>query len=196
MYPKISKSLLMAFTTLILSTTALPTETATFYPEVIPGPGMPSLAELGLTSEQLYTTTPNLREQYILTYGHSTSLAFRNSFTTLYNGECRHCPDALANVDSVIACFNYLMSLGTSGCGVDRYNGKRFCTSGNAKVDGLNYTPGQANPTKSYRSDVALAVQWIFNHCNSGGQVRGSQAANGNGELVIRAQHVNYDGWC
>lgn len=22
-------------------------------------------------------------------------------------------------------------------------------------------------------SDVALAVQWIFNHCNSGGQVRG-----------------------
>ncbi|KAH6713543.1 hypothetical protein BKA61DRAFT_674160 [Leptodontidium sp. MPI-SDFR-AT-0119] len=182
MYPQISKSILMAFTTLIISTTALPTETTTFYPEVIPGPGMPSLAELGLTSEQLYTTTPNL--------------PFGNSFTTLYNGECRHCPDALANVDSVIACFNYLMSLGTSGCGVDRYNGKRFCTSGNAKVDGLNYTPGQANPTKSYCSDVALAVQWIFNHCNSGGQVRGSQAANGNGELVIRAQHVNYDGWC
>ncbi|KAL5318424.1 hypothetical protein ACEPPN_013484 [Leptodophora sp. 'Broadleaf-Isolate-01'] len=142
MYPQISKSLLMAFTRLILSTTALPTETATFYPEVIPGPGMPSLAELGLTSEQLYTTTPNL-----------------------------HCPNALANVDSVIACFNYLMSLGTSGCGVDRYNGKRFCTSGNAKVDGLNYTPGQANPTKSYWLEVHKrrmeTGSWLSEHSMS-----------------------------
>ncbi|KAG4441606.1 hypothetical protein IFR05_002890 [Cadophora sp. M221] len=144
MYPSLSRLLTLTLTltltlsTLLLSTTALPTasETTKVYPEVIPGPDMPSLAELGLTSEQLYTTTPNL--------------PFGNSFTTLYNGECRHCPDALASVDSVIACFNYLMSLGTAGCGVDRYNGKRFCTSGNAKVDGLNYTPGQANPTKSY----------------------------------------------
>jgi hypothetical protein len=28
--------------------------TAEVYPEVIPGPGLPSLAELGLTSAQLY----------------------------------------------------------------------------------------------------------------------------------------------
>ena len=28
------------------------------YPDVIPGPGLPSLEELGLTSEKLYTTVP------------------------------------------------------------------------------------------------------------------------------------------
>lgn len=31
---------------------------ATQFPEVIPGPGLPSLAELGLTSKDLYTMTP------------------------------------------------------------------------------------------------------------------------------------------
>ena len=37
---------------------ALPAETAKVYPEVIPGPGLPSLASLGLTSADLYTMTP------------------------------------------------------------------------------------------------------------------------------------------
>jgi hypothetical protein len=31
---------------------------ASSYPEVIPGPGLPSLAELGLRSADLFTTTP------------------------------------------------------------------------------------------------------------------------------------------
>lgn len=36
--------------------TALPATTSEqIYPEVIPGPGLPSLAELNLTSAQLYT---------------------------------------------------------------------------------------------------------------------------------------------
>lgn len=38
------------------SVAAVPTaEPVKVYPEVIPGPGLPTLAELGLTSEQLYT---------------------------------------------------------------------------------------------------------------------------------------------
>lgn len=40
---------------LVSVTTAIPV-TGTTYPEVIPGPGFPSLASLGITSEQLYTT--------------------------------------------------------------------------------------------------------------------------------------------
>ena len=35
---------------------ALPAEPV--YPEVIPGPGMPSLASIGLTSKDLYTMVP------------------------------------------------------------------------------------------------------------------------------------------
>jgi hypothetical protein len=43
---------------------ALPTA-ETIYPEVIPGPGLPSLAELGLTSAQLYTMKPECRQPSI-----------------------------------------------------------------------------------------------------------------------------------
>lgn len=36
------------------SLVAIATAGVTKYPEVVPGPGLPSLAELGLTSAQLY----------------------------------------------------------------------------------------------------------------------------------------------
>jgi hypothetical protein len=36
-----------------------------------------------------------------------------------------------------------------------------------------------------YSGDVALAVQWIFTNCNNNGEVGGSQAANGNGQLIV-----------
>jgi hypothetical protein len=39
-----------------------------------------------------------------------------------------------------------------------------------------------------YSWDVALAVQWIFTNCNVGG---GSEAVNGNGDLIISALYVD-----
>jgi hypothetical protein len=54
---KYLSALLVALSSFQLST-ALPVAGVS-YPEVIPGAGLPSLAELGLTSEQLYTTSPN-----------------------------------------------------------------------------------------------------------------------------------------
>ena len=55
MAPKALVSLLlatMAFS--LVQSAALPAEATTVYPEVIPGPGLPSLASLGLTSADLY----------------------------------------------------------------------------------------------------------------------------------------------
>lgn len=54
--------------TLILAFVSLKTATAVsavgkVYPEVIPGPGLPSLAELGLTSEELYTMKTDLSKE-------------------------------------------------------------------------------------------------------------------------------------
>jgi hypothetical protein len=43
---------------------ALPTA-ETVYPDVVPGPGLPSLAELGVTSTELYTTKPDCRQPTI-----------------------------------------------------------------------------------------------------------------------------------
>ena len=40
--------------------------------------------------------------------------------------------------------------------------------------------------------DAALAVQSIFTHCNVNGQVGGSQAANGNGDLIVHVMNKNY----
>ncbi|KAF8866368.1 hypothetical protein BDZ45DRAFT_735649 [Acephala macrosclerotiorum] len=51
----ISRSILVAAIIRFKAATALPTVDAEkIYPEVIPGPGLPSLAELNLTSAQLY----------------------------------------------------------------------------------------------------------------------------------------------
>lgn len=45
--------------------TALPAvETVKTYPEVIPGPGLPSLASLNLTSVDLYTMKPDMSKTY------------------------------------------------------------------------------------------------------------------------------------
>jgi hypothetical protein len=40
--------------------------------------------------------------------------------------------------------------------------------------------------------DAALAVQSIFTHCNVNGQVGGSLAANGNGDLIVHVMNKNY----
>jgi hypothetical protein len=45
----------------IRAVSSLPT-TDTVYPEVIPGPGLTSLAQLGLTSAQLYTMKPDCKQ--------------------------------------------------------------------------------------------------------------------------------------
>jgi hypothetical protein len=50
---------------LISNVAALPAadvETRTDYPTVVPGPGLPSLESLGLTSAELYTKKPSVRD--------------------------------------------------------------------------------------------------------------------------------------
>ncbi|KAF4622757.1 hypothetical protein G7Y89_g14269 [Cudoniella acicularis] len=78
--------------------------TPTVYPEVIPGPSLPSLAELNLTSEYLYTLPP-------VVLFVSTSQLPR---AALFNNDCYS-----AYVDNVIACYNYLNAVPSgTRCGV------------------------------------------------------------------------------
>jgi hypothetical protein len=44
--------------------------TATSYPEFTPGEGIPSLADLGLTSKELFTTPPTARKSQLSLYLH------------------------------------------------------------------------------------------------------------------------------
>lgn len=127
-----------------VNTVAIPAaEPRKEYPEVVPGPGLPTLAELGLTSEELYTMAPKLgkctptpffiahRELTVHAEGRST-LEARSA---LYNNVCQ--TYTTANVDNVIACFNYLQSIGGNACTVNGDN-VQFCYSGNAQVTGSN----------------------------------------------------------
>ncbi|CCM03422.1 uncharacterized protein FIBRA_05553 [Fibroporia radiculosa] len=144
--------------------------------EVIPGSGMPSLESLGLTSEELFAKGP--------------PPALTSRITELqkrYDPVCQ--TYSTGSVDNVIACFNYLKALGTKPCTVNGDN-NIMCTAGDAQVGGSNVSGGPS--ASSYCSDAALGVQWIFTNCNQGGQVGGSQAANGNGDLIMSVDNISW----
>ncbi|KAF9523321.1 hypothetical protein CPB83DRAFT_910754 [Crepidotus variabilis] len=151
----------------------------TVYPEFIPGPGLPSLKSLNLTSKNLYDMKP----QWIST--PPSELEARS-----FNNECLQ---PTANVDDTISCFNYLVSIGNSECTVPANLNENayFVAMGEAMIVGLNQHE-TAGATSSSCRDVALAVQWLFINCNQGGRVGGRAVANGNGDLVVEVQRSPY----
>ena len=79
----------------VLAAPSIKAERTVAYPEFIPPPGFPSLAELNVTTEMLRTTKPKAL----------------GDFTIQLNAQCGGL--ATANVDDVIVCFNFLEALGT-----------------------------------------------------------------------------------
>ncbi|KAK7999685.1 hypothetical protein PG990_012285 [Apiospora arundinis] len=148
------------------------------YPEFVPGPGLPSLASLNLTTEDLYAAPKYLPDD-------------PSGPKAEYNDNCGDGRTGLvtANVDDVIACFNYLVALGNYVITVterDTMNGvpyfREVAHSGSAYIEGHSLRSGG---TSSTAYNVALGVQWSFTNCNHGGQVGGMAAAYGNGDLVV-----------
>lgn len=95
--------------------------------EVIPGPGMPSLAELGLTSADLYEMSPvplNSLEERALVKRATCRLPGTN-----------YCQTANAQ-----ACVNYLNSLGTRSCVAQYWPPADMCVAGQCHIYGR--TPG------------------------------------------------------
>ncbi|KAL2193686.1 hypothetical protein P885DRAFT_63679 [Corynascus similis CBS 632.67] len=146
------------------------------YPEVIPGPGLPSLAQLNLTSSQLYEM--DLPKE----------LSARGEFLDKrFEGICGPDEPAYTNVNDIIACYHYLRNLGTQSC-VAREN-TLMCTAGQAKVYGYALTGTAA----SYCSDVAIGLLWVIDHCTRPDQsCAGAQAANGNGDLIVGGYNINW----
>ncbi|CAA7266214.1 unnamed protein product [Cyclocybe aegerita] len=134
--------------------------------EVIPGPGLPSLVSLGLTSADLFKKVPEINS----TVAPQLSKRF-DDFCQNTN---------LVNRDNAIACYNYLNALGTTACGVD--TNIDFCVAGDAHIGGSNIAGGHAS---SYCRDVATGALWIINNCNINNRVEGAAAAYGNGNLIV-----------
>jgi len=170
MTPTIFQTAVVAFA-LVGSATATPT--AKVYPEFTQLPGMPTLASLNLTVEDLYTKPVTLGEI--------------SESAVLYDNHCINNGAFGGPVDDVIACFNYINAFGgsTSACKINSGPGgsKQLCHIGRAYVFGDN--GGQGSSANSACSDVAIGVQWIFTNCNFGGKVEGNAAARGNGDYVV-----------
>jgi hypothetical protein len=105
------------------------------YPEVVPGPGLPTLAELNITSAQLYEMGPPVLKAHVLA-----------GMATAYQPTCGPSDAAYANEDDIIACFHYLDSLGTTRCVATRgMEGNRMCKAGGAQVVGLSLANTQSS---------------------------------------------------
>ncbi|KAK7053661.1 hypothetical protein R3P38DRAFT_3170996 [Favolaschia claudopus] len=141
------------------------------FPEVIPGPGLPSLASLNLTSAELYQRVPS----------PDVVKGLERRFSLICNNvqEC--------STSDASACFNYLNGLGHQACTVPNVYlaGNTFCTAGGCHWYGSNWKEG-GGLVSSYCSDVATGGAAIEFGCSqTNGLVSGSNAANGNGDLVV-----------
>ncbi|KAH9475647.1 hypothetical protein JR316_0011202 [Psilocybe cubensis] len=187
---------MFAFTSLValVSTTiTLVHSSPTVYPDVIPGPGLPSLEFLNLTSKDLYTMTPPTFDLSLNSRSANFDAEWYDDNSTPFQTTNRtSCSFTFTtgDVDNTIACFNYLVSIGNNACVVSADN-VEFCRAGDASIGGsnLHQTSGAAS---SACRDVATAVQWIFTNCNVGGRVGGADAAYGNGDLVVGVYNVDW----
>ncbi|MCJ1248905.1 hypothetical protein MMC30_006126 [Trapelia coarctata] len=99
------------------------------FPDVIPGPGLPSLAELGVTSKELYTMPRNLLAPPI---PEDSPLTKRGK---QFTPGCGGGIGDTAKVDDVIACFNYFVKIGNNLCIVVADNEQHLqCQAGSARI--------------------------------------------------------------
>jgi hypothetical protein len=98
------------------------------HPEVIPGPGMPSLASLNLTTADLYNMGPPDVEMHPEHADPGVTGCY--SMPTPYD------------VDTSV-CYRYLEQIGTHMCSSTGPHGYQinFCTSGTAVITGYNDGP-------------------------------------------------------
>ncbi|EHK23198.1 uncharacterized protein TRIVIDRAFT_91410 [Trichoderma virens Gv29-8] len=175
-------------------------------PTVYPGPGLPSLESLGLTSSNLFndsfmktyladkatntaTTQPPLlaSKAYTPQGLHSLEKRFTNRCLNDTNGV------GYGTQAGLTACYNYLSSLGTTECAANS-NGIVMCY---ATVNGFtSYVTGQPINTTTYAAsycrDVATGMAWGILACVwcpkgwSDCVAESLSAAYGNGNLIIR----------
>ena len=126
-------------------------------PEVVPGPGLPSLKELGITSAELYKIgRPDscMREALNLSKACQmlTTIAVKessgddsvktSSIKARFEPRCGPTDYAYVNVNDVIACYNYLKKLGNQNCVAPSGLGiAHFCYAGKAEVTGQSLEP-------------------------------------------------------
>ncbi|RDL29891.1 uncharacterized protein BP5553_10518 [Venustampulla echinocandica] len=126
--------------------------------EVVPGPGLPTLAELGVTSPDLYNEIPAALSS------HSKREDKHDGAICTSFGGTGYTP-----VEHVIACFNYLVKIGNRKCSTAPHT---VCTIEETVIKANAYG-SPASPDYIDCWDVALGVQKVFTECNIDGKVSG-----------------------
>ncbi|KAG2008049.1 hypothetical protein CC2G_013520 [Coprinopsis cinerea AmutBmut pab1-1] len=164
-------------------------------PEVVPGPGLPSLASLNLTSADLCKSP---EEFQMSLYGQvespSSAQDSANDEKQLVKRYTPWCSGTHISAPYAASCFNYLYALGSTACEVPRGVVSRFCHSTGSgsnvawygsTIDGLY--------SSSTCMDVARGGEWVFWNCiasapGAGPQFirEGANAAWGNARLAVR----------
>jgi len=140
------------------------------YPEVIPGPGLPSLESIGLTSKMLYEMTSSKT---------SISKRIEKRYTCQNWG--------LVPVANAQACKNYLANIGGQECGISGDNAV-FCTSGSAQIGGSNVGGGSSD--QQICGDVAITVGDLIQECVQGSNVQGYDYCYGDGNMIVSIEIV------
>lgn len=127
-YSKMAKSMIFSVILHVSLALSKPTSVARNYPEVIPGPGMPSLASLNLTSADLYNMA---RPDIDLHPEHADPGTTGCYFPPNPNG------------GDISLCYQYFEQIGDHMCGGTGPHGYElnFCQSGTALVQGYNAGP-------------------------------------------------------
>ncbi|KAL2193941.1 hypothetical protein P885DRAFT_80722 [Corynascus similis CBS 632.67] len=140
------------------------------YPEVTPGPGMPSLAELNVTSAQLYEM-----ERPAELDARTLDLEKR------FDGKCGPGEAPYNNVDDIIACYHYLNKLDNKMCSASYHT--VLCKAGKSQVFG---TALHVRSTSSYCRHAANDVLWVVDHYTRPDKTCGGSAmATGNGDFLV-----------
>ncbi|KAG2008098.1 hypothetical protein CC2G_013564 [Coprinopsis cinerea AmutBmut pab1-1] len=163
-----------------------------------PGPGLPTLEELGLTTEDLLKPIPEevlasvQADHASLDAGSGSSASSDGSSSLTKRQWTPACKGPhRASLASANACYNYLLSLGTTACTVPDSGSVwlsliTMCEIGDAKVTGKCFPPNC--PASSWCQHAAHGVAWVMQNCNVDNFVGGEQAAWGNGHLIIGVQ--------
>ncbi|KAK6532775.1 hypothetical protein TWF281_006951 [Arthrobotrys megalospora] len=132
---------------------------------LVPGEGLPTPAELGLTNEDLMKPMPN----GISERDNVLQKRYKCRFTNV----CK--------VSDSTACFNYLLRLNTKNC---RATGRptQFCRMGGCSWIGQ---AENASSASSYCRDVAHGGNTVNQRCRLGSIVGGYNYAGGNGHLRV-----------
>ncbi|EJP69087.1 hypothetical protein HC256_001067 [Beauveria bassiana] len=151
------------------------------YPEIVPGPGLPSLASLGLTSEQLYkmeSVSPSKVNK-------------RASFAPNYVPFCESDQRAHTHVDGLRMCYTYLSYIGARDCTVPSgFRKALYCNAGDAHINGLSIN-GRSQTSSC--ASVAGALGWILDNCKlPNNQIAGSQAVSGNADIIVTGMSSSF----